>query len=129
MERSILNFSKGVALVIVLAVAVNAQTGSQVSKGERVLSGEIVTQQNELLPGVSVIVRSDQGDIRTLSDLEGRFRLMVPAGPLTVSFEGKNGTPIEQTIAPNASTENLRIKVNVIIPPIQESVVIQDSTV
>jgi outer membrane receptor protein involved in Fe transport len=94
---------------------------------ERTLSGYILTQQNELLPGVTVIARSATGEVRTVSDAEGRFRLSVPRGSLTVRFEGKNVTPLEQIIGPNNPTENLQIKITVVLAPIQESVVIQDT--
>ena len=39
---------------------------------------------------MNVIARSDAGEARTTSDADGRFRLAIPPGPLTVRFEGKN---------------------------------------
>ncbi|MGB8509604.1 MAG: TonB-dependent receptor, partial [Pyrinomonadaceae bacterium] len=95
--------------------------------GGRTLSGVILTQQNELLPGVTVIARAPTGEARTVSDAEGRFRLAVPPGALTLRFEGKNVTPVEEAIGANDPTENLRIKINLTIAQIQESVVIQDT--
>lgn len=97
-------------------------------QGARVLAGSIITQQNELLPEVTIIVRSAVGDVRTISDAEGRFRLSVPPGPLTVRFEAKNMTAVERTFSPNESIEELSIRVTLIVPRIQESVVIQDTT-
>jgi outer membrane receptor protein involved in Fe transport len=93
--------------------------------GGRILSGSILTQQNELLPGVNVVARSDAGEVRTTSDAEGRFRLAVPHGSLTVRFEGKNVTPIELSIGASDPSEDLRVRVELLIPPIHESVVIQ----
>lgn len=95
--------------------------------GGRTLSGSILTQQNELLPGVTVIARSASGEARTASDAEGRFSLTIPPGALTVRFEGKNVTPVERTIGPDDATENLQIRITVVIAPIQESVVIRDT--
>jgi hypothetical protein len=95
--------------------------------GERTLSGYILTQQNELLPNVTVIVRSATGEVTTTSDGKGEFRLAIPDGPVTVRFQGKNVTPLELSVGPNDPIENLRIKITVVIAPIQESVVIQDT--
>lgn len=133
-----------VALLLLMAPAAMAQTpisrssvatsdtfaprGQQASIGERILSGYILTQRNESLSGVTVIARSVSGEVRMVSDAEGRFRLSVPGGPLTVRFEGKNVDPVEQSIGPNDAIENLEIKINVVIAPIQESVVIRDTT-
>lgn len=107
---------------------IDALNPQQEGRMERVLSGSIFTQQNELLPGVTVIARSASGEVRTVSDAEGRFHLNVPREPLTVRFEGKNVTPLEQSLGSNDLTENLQIKITVTIAPIQASVVIQDTT-
>lgn len=109
---------------LVGAVDATASTGQQTGDG-RTLSGSILTQQNELLPGVNVIARSDAGEARTTSDADGRFRLAIPPGPLTVRFEGKNIKAVEQAIGPGDATENLRIRLELLIPSIHESVVIQ----
>jgi outer membrane receptor protein involved in Fe transport len=99
----------------------------QSGKSERILSGYIFTQQNELLPGVNVIARSASGEVRTVSDAEGRFRLVVPREPLTLSFEGRNIQPVEKTVETSDQTENLQIKITVVIPTIEASVVIHDT--
>jgi hypothetical protein len=67
----------------------------RVQGGGRILSGSVLTQQNELLPGVTVIARSDAGETWTISDAEGHFRLTVPSGRLTIRFEGRNITPFD----------------------------------
>lgn len=94
----------------------------------RILSGVITTQQNELVAGVSVIVRSASGEQKTQSDAEGNFRLRAPNEPLTLRFEGQNITPLEMSIGASDSAENLRIKITFVIPPITASVVITDAT-
>ena len=100
----------------------------QSGKNERILSGYILTQQNELLPGVTVIARFASGEVRTVSDAEGRFRLAVPRERVTLSFEGNGVTSVEKILETSDQTENLQIKINVVIPSIQASVVIQDTT-
>jgi hypothetical protein len=50
--------------------------------------------------------------------------LAVPLGPLIVRFKSRNFTPVELSIGPDAKTENLKIKVELLIPAVHESVVI-----
>ncbi len=116
-----------------LALLLTTSTGSAAPLPEshthfRIVSGYTLTQQNERLPGVTVIVRGFAWDARTISDGEGYFRLEVPVGSLTIRLEGKNIQPLEKAIARSESSENLEFKVNVVIAPLQESVVIQDTT-
>ena len=94
----------------------------------RIVSGYIFTQRNERLPGVTVIVRGFAWDAQTISDREGYFRLEVPVGSITIRLEGKNIQPLEKAFGRSELTENLEFKVNVVIAPLQESVVIQDTT-
>src|SRR5262245_55058168 len=121
----------------VVLLLVNA--GSQLARGSdhhsatllphfRTVSGYILSQQNERLPGVTVIVSGSTWDARTISDREGYFRIDVPVGAITIRFEGKNVQPFEKTVGRDEPSENLEIKINVVIAPIQESVVIQDTT-
>lgn len=113
-----------IALAVVLLISASA---SAVQLRERVISGQILTQLNERLPAVTVIVITSAGQVRTQSDAAGYFRITVPSGPVTVRFEGKNVTPVEQTIGANDRSEGLTIKVVVIIPAVQELVVIHDT--
>jgi hypothetical protein len=92
---------------------------SQQTARERILSGVITTQQNELVAGVSVIARFASGEQKTQSDAEGNFRLTVPGEPLTLRFEGQNIAPLERSIGASDSAENLRIRITYVIPPIE----------
>ncbi|HEX2269378.1 MAG TPA: TonB-dependent receptor [Pyrinomonadaceae bacterium] len=94
----------------------------------RTVSGYVLTQQSERLAGVTLIVRGNFWDARTTSDREGYFRLDVPVGAITLRVEGKNIQPLEKFIGPRDPSENLEIRVDVTIAPLQESVVIQDTT-
>ena len=106
-------------------VASNVPTApSQQNDNRRTLSGVVYTQQNELAPGVIVIVRSTAGKQQTTTDAEGAFRLTVPNQTLTVSFEGKNINPAQRIINPGAPTENLQIRIEYVVPPVHENVVI-----
>lgn len=107
-------------LVPGLAVHSHAQTGAT-----RILSGMILTDKNESVAGVTVIVRSPSGEQKTVSDGEGRFRISVPTQSLIVKIEGKNVESAERTLGPNDPTENLVVRARFIIQPIHESIVIQ----
>jgi outer membrane receptor protein involved in Fe transport len=90
----------------------------------RILSGTVISQQNELLPGVKLVVRSSLGVQETTSDAEGAFRLEVPREPLSLLLTGKNVQPTTRIISADEATENLRLAVQLIVPPVHESVVI-----
>jgi len=94
------------------------------TQGARALSGVILTQQNEALPGATVIILTASGEQRIESDAEGNFRLAVPDESLTLRVEGKNIKPLERIIGAGDATENLQVTVEYIIPPIHENVVI-----
>jgi len=105
--------------VLLVCSQLHAQTNVN-----RTLSGIIVTDSNESVAEVSVIVRYPSGQQKTVSDSEGNFRLTVPNEPLTLRVEGKNIDSVERVIGPGEASENLRIKVRFVIPPVHESVVI-----
>ncbi|HEY7784199.1 MAG TPA: TonB-dependent receptor [Pyrinomonadaceae bacterium] len=108
-----------VAQSVIIAQTTVAQTTS------RTLSGVILSQQNELVPGVSIIVRSSVGEQRGLSDPEGRFTFPIPNEPITVRFEAQNLKTLESSFSREDRTTDLQIRVTYVIPPIHESVVIE----
>ena len=55
----------------------------------RTLSGVIVTQKNEAVEGVSVIVSFPSGETETVSDVDGNFRLRVPKEALNIKDRRK----------------------------------------
>ena len=94
----------------------------------RTVSGVLQTDKNEVVPGVTLTVSYASSEQTVVSDDEGRFSLFVPREVLTLKVEGKNITPFEKIIGPDDSAENLLIKVEFVIPPIHESVVISATT-
>jgi outer membrane receptor protein involved in Fe transport len=112
--------------ISVLNVATFARP--QQSGDARIVSGVILSAQNELVAGVTVVARSASGEQRTTSDAEGNFRLTVPDGAVTLNFFGRGIALVTKTIAAGEPTENLQIKVSFIVPPVHESVVIMSST-
>ena len=77
----------------------------------RTFSGVIVTQQDELLPGVTISVSYQSGEQKAVSDAQGRFQLTIPTETLTARIEGKNIKPVEKRIYLSDPTENLKVKV------------------
>jgi outer membrane receptor protein involved in Fe transport len=102
---------------------------SQQSKEPRILSGIVLTQQSEALPGVTIIIQSEAGELTTTSDADGNFRLVIPNGTLTLRLSGKNITAMEKIIAPGDVTEHLQIRVTLIVSPVHESVVIDATAI
>jgi hypothetical protein len=109
-------------LLIVAHVVAAQRTGS------RVLSGVVLTATGELVPGVSITVNSPGGELQTVSDAEGGFRLTVPDRIASLKLSGKNIAPSTKEIVPGEATENLRLVIEYVIPPVHESVVIVDAS-
>ncbi|HLL71925.1 MAG TPA: TonB-dependent receptor [Pyrinomonadaceae bacterium] len=109
-------------VILSLPAAIAAQ---QTQPTARTLSGTIITQQNERVAGVSILVRYASGEQRIESDAEGNFRAVVPAETLSLRFFGKNLALVSKTINPDESSENLSVRVAYVIPPVHESVRIE----
>lgn len=112
-----------ICLALLIVPQATAQT-IQSSDRTRTLSGVIVSQQNELVPNVSIVVRSASGEQRTTSDARGNFNISVPLAPLTLRLEGRNIAAKEIAIGASDATENLQISIEYVIPPVHESVII-----
>ena len=92
---------------------------------QRTVTGEILTRKGEVVSGVSILARTETGRVvETASDRDGRFRLTVPEGPVTLAVAGKNIIPQERVLGGNDAVENLRIEVEFRIPPVHETLVI-----
>lgn len=94
----------------------------------RVLSGVIVTARGELVPDVTITIVSATGQLTTVSNQDGAFRINVPAGTIALGLSGKNIVEYKTDLSASDPTDNLRLLIEYIIPPIHESIVIVDST-
>ena len=65
-------------------------------QNSRVLSGIVVTANNELVPGIKIVVRTGKVELGTLTDADGRFSIAVPGGPLSILFSGNNIAPVRR---------------------------------
>jgi TonB dependent receptor/TonB-dependent Receptor Plug Domain len=95
------------------------------SQTTRKLAGTVVTPQFEYVPGVNIEVAAGDQKLKTVSDGEGRFSLLVPNGEIAVTFSGKNIPPVTLNFATADNVSDIRAKVTYSVPPISESVTIQ----
>lgn len=112
----------GMILWLSHPLSAHAQTAAT-----RTLSGVLVTARNEAVAGATVVVRTASADYRTVSGPDGEFRLTVPDGPLTLTIEGKYIKPQQRRLEPGDPTENLKLEIEYIVPPVHESIVIEAS--
>lgn len=96
-----------------------AQTGPG-----HVVAGVVVTSKNESVPGVTVLARFVSGEMKAETDSDGRFRLEIPPGPVTLRVEGKYVVPLERALTADENSENLEIRIEYVVPPVHESMVI-----
>lgn len=115
-------FVVGLWLLCVAGVAAAQGAGS------RVLSGVVVTERGEVVPGVHINVVATGGAVSAVGDAEGRFRLAVPEGLLTLSLTGENVRPFTRQFTANDASENLRLLIEYVVPTVHESIVIVDSS-
>ena len=118
MSQNLKIFSLIFAVVLAFNVLVPAQN-------TRSISGTIITPQFELVPNVTVEIKTLGGTITVVTDGEGRFTAPALEGALSVTFSGNNIVPVTREFAASDKTENLQIKINYLIPPISESVTIR----
>ncbi len=92
----------------------------------RTFSGVVVTPQFELVQNAEIEVETSEGNLTTRTDAEGKFSLQVPRENLSVKIFGNNIEPQTRFFSNEQNLANLQIKINYIIPPVAESVTIQD---
>src|SRR5262249_18990924 len=102
-------------------------SATTLAQENRTISGTVISSKNETIEGVTIRALSSMGELKTESDSAGKFQIGVPNGPITLIIEGKNIVAQQRSIGANESVEALEIKVEFVIPPIHESVVIEAS--
>nr|MDQ3374693.1 hypothetical protein [Acidobacteriota bacterium] len=113
---------------LIIGLFLNSDTFAQTQKETRTLSGTVLTQQFELVPNVSIEVETSGGKLNAVSDAEGAFSLEVPKESLSVKFFGSNIQPVTRIFAQTDRIENLQIKTNYTVSPINENVTIEAET-
>ena len=95
---------------------------------QRAISGTVVTSEFALVPSVTITVASSRGEFKTRSDAEGKFSIRVDGEPISISVSGNNIQPATHAFAEGEPTSDIQLKISYLIPPITETVTIQDDT-
>ena len=93
----------------------------------RTVSGVVLTEKNEVVPGATVTVETLSGNRQVTTDGQGGFSLAVPAGTIVVRVSGKYIASNELALAANRATNNLQLYIHYAIAPLHESMVITAS--
>jgi outer membrane receptor protein involved in Fe transport len=115
-----------VCLVGVLLLVARAESQLRSPPG-RSVSGIVITEQNEVVPGAHVLVQSSTGKKEATTDAGGKFGLVVPGEPLTISVVGKYLVFETKSLSLTDVSQGLRLQVRYTIPPVHESLVISAS--
>src|SRR5262245_44319693 len=114
------------ALTIILASFQPAFT-SPLQSSTRTVSGTVVDDKGQVLPGMVVYASGVNGERRTTTNATGQFTLETPYQDVWLRIEGAYIKPLEQVLSADTVSENLRIQVEYRIPPIHQSLVITAS--
>jgi hypothetical protein len=93
-------------------------------KSGRILTGVVVTEKNETVEGVSLTIVSSLGQRQVKSEPDGSFRTEIPDELVTLKIGGKYIAPRQMQLSVGDRTQDLKITVEFVIPPIHESLVI-----
>jgi len=109
-------------LLLICAVLFATASAQQ----SRVVSGSVVTAQFEPVPGAVLQIETAAGNVSAVTDIEGLFSIAAPGEVRSLKVYGNNIEPVTRALAPSEKTDNIQIKINYIVPPISETVTIQD---
>lgn len=115
-----------IGILFLLTVACATMVYSQ---DPRILSGVVMTSQNEFVPNVVITVKTSTSTISGLSDAEGSFAIPIPDEQISVTFGGDNLGFDTRSFSVKDSTKGLLIRLNYVVRPLTESVTIQAETI
>ena len=107
-------------LALVLVLGSLEVTG--LTQGERQLRGEMVTRAGEVLAGVELGLEMEGERWQVVTDDKGRFEIRLRAGEVRLTVGG--GRIVRQTQLVPKGVDEVRMVVELIIPPVHESLVI-----
>lgn len=114
---------KFAAIIVFLAAVAGVSAQSA-----RKFSGVVMTQRFEVVPGASVEAKTSTGKVTVVTDAEGRFSFDLPNEPFSLSVSGKNISTETRMFAPDEDWSDVQLKIVYVVPPVSESVTIQDQT-
>ncbi len=91
---------------------------------KRTLSGIVINTENESVAAVTLIVTAASGELRTVTDEQGRFSLLAPRSAFSIKLEGKYVVTQTKEIGENEPTEGITLQVKFVVPPVHDSIVI-----
>lgn len=114
----------GSACTCLVTVMSLSSYGISQSEAIRTVSGIVMTERNEVVPGVSVSAESTSNTTQTLTDASGSFHLRVPQGPLKLKVAGKYVVAQEKLLSGPDVSEGLLLFIRYTIPPVHEDLII-----
>ncbi|MBX7169731.1 MAG: TonB-dependent receptor [Pyrinomonadaceae bacterium] len=114
-----------VKISVLILAFFSFNTFAQNVSNSRIFSGVVVTPQFELVPGVSIEVKTSNGNLQTVTNAEGSFSLQIPNENISVRFYGKSFNQVTRTFTPEETLTGLQIKITYLVSAVNESVTIQ----
>jgi hypothetical protein len=112
----------------ILLLALLAFTGDSESQTStdslRIVSGAVMTERNEVVPGITVVAESASGTAQVVTDASGNFQLRVPPGIVKLKVTGKYVIAQEKTLSASEISEGLVVLIRYTIPLVHEDLVI-----
>jgi len=94
----------------------------------RQVSGTVLSEKNEVVPGASVVASGAFGEVKTITDNQGHFTLQAGTGPLGLAVSGPFITETTLLVSESETASNLEIHIHYTIAPVHESLVITATT-
>jgi outer membrane receptor protein involved in Fe transport len=92
------------------------------------ISGVVLTTQNELVPNVTVSIRTSDGKKNIQTDAEGKFSLEIPKEAIMLTVSGKNIEAKTFPFSIEQLSKELRLIISYTVAPIHEELVIVAET-
>ena len=118
------NVCPGLLTLLLLASYAVSQSGTG---GTRIVSGVVMTENNEVVPKVSVMVESESGTTQAVTDDDGNFRLRASQSRLKLRVIGKYVVAQEKILNASEISEGLVLLIHYTIPLVHQDLVITDT--
>jgi len=104
---------------LLFAFFCSVQTLSAQEDDTRVVSGTVVNEKSEVVVGATVSAQSQHAQRTATTDNHGSFLLRMPLEAITLTVSGPSIANFQQTLAPNAPSQGLRLQIHYVIakPP------------
>ena len=117
-----------VAAFAVLFVLGTSAALPALAHGPRRVSGTVETSTGDVVPGAVVRVSAAGSSKSVTTGPDGRFEVMALSDEVTIEVSGENLAGLRLAIGHDEPATDLRLVVTYIVPPVQESVTIVDTT-